>query len=101
MIRMSASVKLVPALAMISCFSRRPKCTRLAVTRRDPEALLQAAGPELMALSGADRAIVYLAHPRNPVLIPAADSLIRNRTFSDSPSRDKTTALTIGWKIVG
>jgi diguanylate cyclase (GGDEF)-like protein len=27
-----------------------------------------------MALSGADRAIVYLAHPRNPVLIPAADA---------------------------
>src|SRR6185503_4203769 len=29
------------------------RLTRLAVTRRDPEALLQAAGPELMALSGA------------------------------------------------
>ena len=50
------------------------RLTRLAVTRRDPEGLLQAAGPELMALSGADRAIVYLAHPRNPVLIPAADA---------------------------
>lgn len=50
------------------------RLTRLAVTRRDPEALLQAAGPELMALSGADRAIVYVAHPRNPVLIPAADA---------------------------
>jgi diguanylate cyclase (GGDEF)-like protein len=48
------------------------RMTRLAVTRRDPEALLQAAGPELLALSGADRAIVYTAHPRNPVLIPVA-----------------------------
>jgi diguanylate cyclase (GGDEF)-like protein len=48
------------------------RITRLAVTRRDPEALLQAAGPEFLALSGADRAIVYMAHPRNPVLIPVA-----------------------------
>lgn len=50
------------------------RMTRLAVTRRDPEALLQAAAPEFLALSGADRAVVYLAHPRNPVLIPAADA---------------------------
>ncbi len=50
------------------------RVTRLAATRRDPEALLQAAAPEFLALSGTDRAVVYVAHPRNPVLIPVADA---------------------------
>jgi diguanylate cyclase (GGDEF)-like protein len=50
------------------------RLTRLANTKRDPEELLQAAAPDFLALSGADRAIVYVAHPRNPVLIPVADA---------------------------
>jgi diguanylate cyclase (GGDEF)-like protein len=48
------------------------RVTRLAATRRDPEGLLQAAAPEFLTLSGADRAVIYLAHPRNPVFIPMA-----------------------------
>src|SRR5262245_15130842 len=50
------------------------RLTRLANTKRDPEELLQAAAPDFLALSGADRAIVYVAHPRTPVLIPVADA---------------------------
>jgi diguanylate cyclase (GGDEF)-like protein len=50
------------------------RVTRLAATGRDPEALLHAAAPEFLTLSGADRAVVYLAHPRNPVFIPMADA---------------------------
>lgn len=50
------------------------RVTRMAATRRDPEELLHAAAPEFLAQSGADRAVVYVAHPRNPVLIPVADA---------------------------
>ncbi len=50
------------------------RITRLAVTRHEPESLLQAAAPELLAISGADRVVLYLRHPRNPVLVPIADA---------------------------
>jgi diguanylate cyclase (GGDEF)-like protein len=50
------------------------RVTRMAATRRDPEELLQAAAPEFLAQGGADRVVVYVAHPRNPVLIPVADA---------------------------
>ena len=50
------------------------RLTRLATTNRDAEELLQMAAPEFLALSGCDRAIAYVAHPRNPVLIPVADA---------------------------
>jgi diguanylate cyclase (GGDEF)-like protein len=48
------------------------RITRLAASRHDPESLLQAVAPELLAASGAERAVLYLRHPRNAVLIPAA-----------------------------
>jgi diguanylate cyclase (GGDEF)-like protein len=50
------------------------RITRLAVTRHEPESLLQAAAPELLAISGADRVVLYLRHVRNPVLVPIADA---------------------------
>jgi diguanylate cyclase (GGDEF)-like protein len=50
------------------------RITRLAATRHDPESLLQSVAPELLALSGADRVILYLRHVRNAVLIPVADA---------------------------
>ena len=50
------------------------RITRLAVTRHEPESLLQAAAPELLAIGGADRVVLYLRHPRNPVLVPVADA---------------------------
>jgi diguanylate cyclase (GGDEF)-like protein len=50
------------------------RITRLAVTRHEPESLLQAAAPELLAISGADRVVLYLRHPRNAVLVRAADA---------------------------
>src|SRR5207245_1822969 len=46
--------------------------TRLAATRLEPEALLGAAGEEILPLSGADRVVLYVAHARNAVLIPVA-----------------------------
>ncbi len=48
------------------------RMTRLAATRHEPESLLQAVAPELLALAGADRAALYLRHARTPVLIPVA-----------------------------
>lgn len=50
------------------------RITRIAVTRHEPESLLQAVAPEMLALSGADRVIFYLKHPRSDVLIPVADA---------------------------
>jgi diguanylate cyclase (GGDEF)-like protein len=50
------------------------RITRLAASRHEPESLLQAVAPELLAASGAERAVLYLRHPRNAVLIPTADS---------------------------
>jgi diguanylate cyclase (GGDEF)-like protein len=50
------------------------RVTRLSVTRHEPESLLQAAAPELLAVSGADRVVLYLRHPQNPVLAPVADA---------------------------
>ncbi len=50
------------------------RITRLAVTRHEPESLLQAAAPELLSLSGADRVVLYLRHARSAVLIPIADA---------------------------
>ena len=48
------------------------RITRLAASRHEPESLLQAVAPELLAASGAERAVLYLRHVRNAVLIPAA-----------------------------
>lgn len=50
------------------------RISRLAATRHEPDSLLQAAGPELLALSGADRAALYLRHARTRVLVPVADT---------------------------
>src|SRR5262249_17828657 len=45
-----------------------------ALPRHEPESLLQAVAPALLALSGADRVVLYLRHLRTTVLIPAADA---------------------------
>jgi diguanylate cyclase (GGDEF)-like protein len=50
------------------------RITRLAATRHEPESLLQAVAPEVLALSGADRVAFYVKHPRAPVLIPVAQA---------------------------
>jgi diguanylate cyclase (GGDEF)-like protein len=50
------------------------RITRLAASRHEPESLLQAVAPELLAATGAERAVLYLRHPRNAVLIPAASA---------------------------
>jgi diguanylate cyclase (GGDEF)-like protein len=50
------------------------RITRLAASRHEPESLLQAVAPELLAASGAERAVLYLRHPRNAVLIPVANA---------------------------
>ena len=50
------------------------RITRLAATRHEPESLLQAAAPELLALAGCDRVALYLKHLRTPVLMPVADA---------------------------
>lgn len=47
---------------------------RIAVTRHDPESLLQAVAPEILELSDADRVIVYLKHEKNPVLRAISDA---------------------------
>jgi diguanylate cyclase (GGDEF)-like protein len=46
--------------------------TRLAATRLEPKALLEAAAAEILPLSGAEQVIFYSAHARNAVLIPMA-----------------------------
>lgn len=48
------------------------RITRTAASRHDPDSLLQAVAPELLALAGADRAILYFRHPRHSVAVPAA-----------------------------
>ena len=50
------------------------RITRIAASRHEPESLLQAVAPELLALSGADRLIIYVRHPRQEVLVPMADA---------------------------
>jgi len=46
--------------------------TRLAATRLEPKALLEAAAEEILPLSGAEQVVFYSAHARNAVLIPMA-----------------------------
>jgi diguanylate cyclase (GGDEF)-like protein len=46
----------------------------MVATRVDTDSILKFAASEILALSGADRSILYLGHARNPVLIPAADA---------------------------
>ncbi len=48
------------------------RITRLAATRHEPESLLQAVAPELMAASGADRVVLYLRGSRALNLTPVA-----------------------------
>jgi diguanylate cyclase (GGDEF)-like protein len=48
------------------------RVTRLAASRHEPESLLQGVAPELLTVSGADRVILYLKHPRTDVLAPVA-----------------------------
>jgi diguanylate cyclase (GGDEF)-like protein len=48
------------------------RITRMAASRYEPEALLQAVAPELMAASGADHVILYLKAPRGSALIAVA-----------------------------
>jgi diguanylate cyclase (GGDEF)-like protein len=50
------------------------RITRLAASRHEPESLLQAVAPELLAASGAERAVLYLSHARNAVLIPVGSA---------------------------
>lgn len=50
------------------------RVTRLVATRVDQDSILKVAAAELLALSGADRCLLYMGHPRNPVLIPVADA---------------------------
>jgi diguanylate cyclase (GGDEF)-like protein len=50
------------------------RVTRLVATRVDQDSILKVAAAELLALSGADRCILYLGHARNPVLIPVANA---------------------------
>ena len=48
------------------------RITRLTASRHEPDSLLQAVAPELLAAAGAERAVLYLRHARNAVLIPVA-----------------------------
>lgn len=48
------------------------RVTRLAASRHEPESLLQGVAPELLTVSGADRIVLYLKHPRTDVLAPVA-----------------------------
>lgn len=48
------------------------RITRMAASRHEPESLLQAVAPELMAASGADRVILYLKLPRATALTAVA-----------------------------
>src|SRR6185503_19835621 len=50
------------------------RITRMAASRHEPESLLQAVAPELLALSGADRLIVYVRDLRRDALVPMADA---------------------------
>jgi diguanylate cyclase (GGDEF)-like protein len=50
------------------------RITRMAASRHDPESLLQAVAPELLALSGADRLIIYVRDPLHDALVPMADA---------------------------
>ena len=50
------------------------RVTRMVATRVDSDSILKVAAAELLALSGADRCILYLGHARNPVLIPVANA---------------------------
>jgi diguanylate cyclase (GGDEF)-like protein len=48
------------------------RVTRLAASRHEPDALLQGVVPELLSVSGADRAVLYLRSPRSETLAPVA-----------------------------
>jgi diguanylate cyclase (GGDEF)-like protein len=50
------------------------RISRMAASRHDPESLLQAVAPEFLAMSGADRAIVYVKSAQDAVLVPVADA---------------------------
>jgi diguanylate cyclase (GGDEF)-like protein len=50
------------------------RVTRMVATQVDPDSILKVAAAELLALSGADRCVLYLGHTRNPVLIPVANA---------------------------
>ena len=50
------------------------RVTRMVATRVDSDSILKVAASELLALSGADRCVLYLGHARNPVLIPVANA---------------------------
>jgi diguanylate cyclase (GGDEF)-like protein len=65
------------------------RVTRMAVTRHDAESLLSDVAPEVLSLSGADQVVLYLSHPRNPVLIPVASAGVQ----SDDEERVKTYRL--------
>jgi diguanylate cyclase (GGDEF)-like protein len=50
------------------------RISRMAASRHDPESLLQAVAPEFLAMSGADRAIVYMKSLQDALLVPVADA---------------------------
>jgi len=50
------------------------RVTRKVATKVEQDSVIQAAVTEMLALSGADRCILYLGHPRNPILICEADA---------------------------
>jgi diguanylate cyclase (GGDEF)-like protein len=50
------------------------RVTRKVATKVEQDSVIQAAVTEMLALSGADRCVLYLGHPRNPILIYEADA---------------------------
>ncbi|HEV7502072.1 MAG TPA: sensor domain-containing diguanylate cyclase, partial [Vicinamibacteria bacterium] len=78
------------------------RITRMAASRHEPESLLQAVAPELMAASGADRVVLYLKPQRGTVLTavawagttPEEEERIAGRTLE--PASSVVTALLKG-----
>ena len=68
------------------------RITRMAASRHEPESLLQAVAPEFLALSGADRAVIYVRPPHGDVLLPVADA----GTAPDEEERVRGLRLEIG-----
>jgi diguanylate cyclase (GGDEF)-like protein len=68
------------------------RITRMAASRHEPESLLQAVAPEFLALSGADRAVIYVRPPHGDVLLPIADA----GTAPDEEGRVRALRLDLG-----
>jgi diguanylate cyclase (GGDEF)-like protein len=68
------------------------RITRMAASRHEPESLLQTVAPEFLALAGADRAVVYVRHPDDELLLPVADT----GTAPEEEERVRALPLDIG-----